>query len=710
MDKPFAQFNQARELLAQQFEDMIVVVANQVFPGHLDGQAINLLEEISLQENLSEPEKNVLKQIYFYANTLRTSKFLLGVLGRFKSGKSTLLDGLAGVDISPINTRISTGVLNFTYRADQEKCHVAYDNGHEIPISPAEKILYVDFQYNPDNEKGIHSVHHGSPHLDLQKEIVFVDTPGLEAVNQIHEKITLDFVSQCHAAVIVSTYPPFGLTELQFYQRVQASIPNVFLVQNLPKDKLSDWIGLEAQTLENLHKLAFYTLDQGRYGSKDVRSILREIAANEDEKRLEEFKEIHKIHLYSINAQAAYDAIILGMPLDSETRFAELQQSRFSHFKTALYDFLATHKGKILLNDYLEKGRVMLRELIFMVQHRQQLLQKSLTEIENEIVSIQEKQRQTTDMVNMLLDHATVQIMEAYRQMKADIMGHELQNFIQELNKEFGQLNVFRLKHPEIKNIKIKIGEFNRVLGQQYHSFLKKVYGLIQQTQEKIAQTLENHGMFSKLEITANVNQIELGQISGAGYIDYGFEIAFRGGIAYFFGSIAGGTGIALLGAGFLPALVGAAIGIGISIPLGKYCGSVLEFGKDLLGKIAHRPASTIFDKFRNDVRERLDELEIRVLEPSIQSLKVQVLQNTNDYFTLFRQRLQELRNRKAHGMSQQMCEQECQKLQRVVQELQHTMQQFSKKEEEDSTEIPSRVQTLFRGIKSYLKKFRKSL
>ena len=80
-----------------------------------------------------------------------------------------------------------------------------------------------------------------------------------------------------------------------------------------------------------------------------------------------------------------------------------------------------------------------------------------------------------------------------------------------------------------------------------------------------------------------------MGEISGAGYIDYGFEIAFRGSVAYIVGSIAGGTGIALLGAGPWTALIGGAIGLGLSVPLAKYCAPVLEFGKDLFSKIAKK-------------------------------------------------------------------------------------------------------------------------
>ncbi len=706
-ENTFSQFNEAREMLAKQFYDLVGLIGNHVFSGNILPNSPQVLEEIHNQRGMAEAEKNVLKHLYFYSSHLQNSKFLLGVLGRFKSGKSTLLNAFAGEEISPMDTRISTGVLNFTSWQEKEECKVVFDSGQELSIPVSEKIFYVDYRHNPDNEKGIHSVRHGSPHLNLQKEIIFVDTPGLEAVNRIHEEITLDFVAQCHAAIIVSCYPPFGSTELEFYERIKGSIPNIFLVQNLPEDKLLDWIKLEAQTLENLHKMAFYALNKEVYPQGDIRTILNRISDSHDEKGLAKFKEVHRIHLYSLNARDAYEYLVADKKNSPESR-KKIEQSRFEIFQKDLYDFLTQHKGLELIRDYQKKGKVILSELIRMIEGRQNLLLKSLEEIEKEIKDQEQQRQKALSMVEMLTDRSNLRLISSYKNLKSQILDQDLQKLIEELEKNYGEWNIFRLHKTQIKEIKAKVSEFNRLFGQRFQEWVKEVHKIILEAREKIMESIENHGIFGKLEISSSFSQVNIGEIAGAGYIDYGFSMVFHGGIAYILGSLAGGSGIALLGAGFAPALIGAAIGVGISIPLAKKCAPALESAKEFLSKIVKRPAHSIFQNFRNNVKEKLDEIEKAILDAVVENFKKEVTGNIEQYFSLFTNRMEELKNKKSHGMTQKDCEIECEKLQHIIVQLQKVEEELDPKQPVEKLQEGDKVESIFQGVKGYLKKFSK--
>ena len=714
-EQMFTQFNESRQALAQQFEALIGVVGNQVFGGNIQLNNANILEEINRQSNLREIEKNVLRTIYFYAANLMSAKFILGVLGRFKAGKSTLLNALAQENISPMDTRISTGVLNFTYRSEAEECVVLYDNGQETKIDPADKILYVDFHHNPDNEKGVHSVRHGSPRLELMKEIVFVDTPGLEAVNTIHERITLDFVAQCHAAVIVSGYPPFGEGELRFYERMKGVIPNIFLVQNLPADKLVAWVELEAQTLENLNRLAFYSLNQSQYPGQELRTLLRQIGDRRDEAALTKFKAAHGLHLYSVNALAAYETLLRSKGRElSEAERTTLEQSRFNVFQSALYSFLVDHKGQRLLDSYLDKGSMVLAELIQMIASRKQILEQSIEEIGRQIVAHEQRRKQTQADVVTIIDRTTLKVIEAYKRLKTKIGEQDLAQFVAEMNFSYGESNVFRLTKPQLKEIKAKVGEFNRLFSQRHQEFLDEVQAILTEAQDNVATTLDSHTVFSGLTVTRACPTFTIGDVSGVGYIDFGFDLAYRGLAAYAVGAIAGGSGLALLtpvvgllgasvaAAPLLAALLGGAIGIGLSFPLEKYLAPVLEVFKLVVGKLVYKPAREIFDKFSLGVREKLNAVESVVVDRLTGSFREQLTRSAEEFLDLFGKTLEDLKEKKSHGQERQ----EQRKLEDILAQLNTIRQYFDQAKSKPSADAPF-LQNMVQGISGFLKRFK---
>ena len=291
-----------------------------------------------------------------------------------------------------------------------------------------------------------------------------------------------------------------------------------------------------------------------------------------------------------------------------------------------------------------------------------------------------------------LVDRTTLKMIETHKTLKTQLMEKDLQELVESLNKIYGELNIFRLRKNQVKEIKLKIIEFNRLFGQRFQECVRDLQKVILEAQESISHTLENHGIFSKQEGKTSFTPVNMGEISGAGYIDYGVEIAFHGGVAYVGLSVAG----AILGAGLLPALIGGAIGLGLSVPLSRYCAPVLEFGKDLIGKVAKRPANNIFENFRSRVREKLDEIEKYILDQMVMQFKTDVSRNTKDYFELFSRRLRELKEKKSHGMSQQECETECAKLQGIIDQLESIEKQMKSVEKKEEMESPN-MQTLFK-------------
>jgi len=139
-DNPLADFNRIRDSLVTDFHDLAVVAGNNLFGGEFPDARVPRPADIDRQTEMSDSEKNLLRNILAYADNLAESRFLLGVLGRFKSGKSTVINCLAQADVSPMDTRVTTGVLNFTSWAPRDECIVIFQDGREERIDPDRKV------------------------------------------------------------------------------------------------------------------------------------------------------------------------------------------------------------------------------------------------------------------------------------------------------------------------------------------------------------------------------------------------------------------------------------------------------------------------------------------------------------------------------------------------------------------------------------------
>jgi len=114
----------------------------------------------------------------------------VGIFGRFKAGKSSILNLLADKTILPVGVTPVTTVVTCLRYGPQEQASVQYLKGRTeaIPIESAKS--YVAESENPQNVKGVSSVNIELPLLNSYNclkhysYLRFVDTPGLESVFQ----------------------------------------------------------------------------------------------------------------------------------------------------------------------------------------------------------------------------------------------------------------------------------------------------------------------------------------------------------------------------------------------------------------------------------------------------------------------------------------------------------------------------------------------
>lgn len=136
----------------------------------------------------------------------------VGVIGVTSSGKSTLINAILGTDILSSAIAPSSGQLVCCSYGEKPKIIIHFENGTSLTLSGKEydrKALeqYSDERFNPQNEKGVLSIELTSPLFDFGKDVLLVDSPGLDAFGlESHERLTLEsLVPTMDACIYVTT-------------------------------------------------------------------------------------------------------------------------------------------------------------------------------------------------------------------------------------------------------------------------------------------------------------------------------------------------------------------------------------------------------------------------------------------------------------------------------------------------------------------------
>lgn len=139
-------------------------------------------------------------------------KIRVGVIGVTSSGKSTVINSILGADILSSAVTPSTGQLVSCTFGKTLEAIVYFENGKQKVFSgaslhPDNLKRYTDETYNLKNKEKVVKIELTSPHFALDKDVMLVDSPGLDAYGlESHEKLTLEsLVPTIDACVYVVT-------------------------------------------------------------------------------------------------------------------------------------------------------------------------------------------------------------------------------------------------------------------------------------------------------------------------------------------------------------------------------------------------------------------------------------------------------------------------------------------------------------------------
>lgn len=150
-----------------------------------------------------------------------TRLFQVAVVGRYSTGKSTLLNALLGKDVLPSKPVPTTKAVTYLMKGTGGSIGAEYEDG-TMRLEPATKGTSVSDVYNgmtADKARAITIALLDFPFSDL----VLIDTPGIEDPDENVVQETLELVHNCDAVVVMidANYPQSS-AEYEFIRSIAA--------------------------------------------------------------------------------------------------------------------------------------------------------------------------------------------------------------------------------------------------------------------------------------------------------------------------------------------------------------------------------------------------------------------------------------------------------------------------------------------------------
>jgi hypothetical protein len=159
------------------------------------------------------------------------------VVGEYKKGKSSLVNGILAVPVAPVDDDIATSVPTIVRYGQTPRALLTREpeNGDGSPsteeVSVNDLPSYVCESGNPGNAKRVRHVEVWLPRQILQMGLVLVDTPGVGGLGSVHTAATLATLPTADAVIFVTdASQELTSAEIEFLRVAERSCPNILCV------------------------------------------------------------------------------------------------------------------------------------------------------------------------------------------------------------------------------------------------------------------------------------------------------------------------------------------------------------------------------------------------------------------------------------------------------------------------------------------------
>ena len=570
------------------------------------GQDLAMLREFCTQVDL----KNSIELINQADLRLREHRFTVAVVGEFKTGKSTFVNALLGVDVVPTDVIPATATLNRITYGLESHIEVVFKDGHKENVAFDKLKEFVTKEYVTTdllNTLDEVVVYHPAPYL--LNNVDLIDTPGLNDESSM-TAVTLSVLPKIDAAILViSGLSPFSDYTRQFLEErlLSSDLGRViFLVNRI--NQLGGQANADRIVSHIEQRITQNVLDRAK----------RELGENSPEFEVY-LKKIGKPKVFGIDA---YDAL-QGILLNDGPR---LENSRLGLLQEGLRHFLNEDRGVIVLQVPLNRVLAASAEVLMTIDLRKRTAGMSLDEFntkrdaalqeldrlrqrkKDEIAAVERQRGEASDQASAVLAGITERVKTSVRDAinALDLSDEEAAKGQAAAEKVGAAVNV-KLREIVEQEMDRVAAELNRTVAQASDQLTHLTTDL--------EQTVGNIAVTFSLD-SARKDKIGLAAMAGAA-IAMGGALPLLGGIwsgyrqAGLSGAVTGGA--TTFAATFAACTVAATIGLPLTLPV--LAGAALAgfLGGDRLTKMIFKGAraKTFKEHAIEQTMQQIDDLKL---------------------------------------------------------------------------------------------------
>lgn len=410
--------------------------------------------------------------------TLDENKYKVAVIGEFSSGKSTFLNALVGKKILYASNDEATGVITYLEKGNEKRASIFMENNiekeivKEIELNSIENYKKLSNYCDINNQKDkVTSIAISYPLKGIDKNISFIDTPGLQGINKKQMQMTKKLLKEANATIMLITKKGLSKTELDILTGKNTEFGKV---NNKDVFVIINKIGMMYEGRNN--EDAIIKIEEAK---KKVVEELKENGLN----NIKVFTVDSKDFLWSCDEELYEEVIKLNLSegdiILNQDEYSK--RSQFEFFKNKLMEFLEEdQRNKSFLEDINRKIEMLVEifkeefsskealkgrkenDLERKLSEEKNLLMKNRRKLYNTLVrsissSFEEFERKIGEDINLLQKSRNVEIakiidekfsdLDNINQKNVNICNEKIQNII---NQDAKQCEKSLNKHQEI--------------------------------------------------------------------------------------------------------------------------------------------------------------------------------------------------------------------------------------------------------------------